>query len=194
MNLNGMKKLLRNERQQLMVKVYEAVTGELLYSASIGEFREKGSPYDRSEVMWVFANFDMDGEYEWEEDVIAGFEVSIAIEPEMLCQQDDITMQELSGLFECQWRMTYNQGMCEHFRFRLRHLSQYSQREQEEILARLQAYGELKADYIKLHFDVDEMYSFWVDAQDGLEADDDYDELMSVDLYPVLPEGMDGFE
>ena len=77
MNVNGLKKLIRNERTDLLIDVCDATTFKDICQISVGDLIQQETEFDRWEVEWFHGCFDFDDEYDTEDDILDGFVLSL---------------------------------------------------------------------------------------------------------------------
>ena len=180
MNVNGLKKLIRNERTDLLIDVCDATTFKDICQISVGDLIQQETEFDRWEVEWFHGCFDFDDEYDTEDDILDGFVLSLGVNPREQSDNEAITTIEAIGIFDNDYGTVNN-------------IRTLSPSEQKKVQKRSREYNALIVDEITIRFNEITMMDIWDDYEgdaDEIIEDRYFIDTMSIDVYPKLPNGM----
>lgn len=188
LNVKGLKHLLRNAREELYIKFYDADTYRNIVKMTVKELMQI-CKYDTLMVNGIEGQFWMDDDMKSPEDVLKGYVLNVGIFTEKTCEDGFVTLGQLDNLYEdytsCEFGL-----MHQRFVEQIENIQRYDDEEQEDIITRLNEYQNLPADELKINFDEEDMFELLEEYGEDFEETEEYHELMCVEITPVLPEGM----
>lgn len=192
MNVNGLKKLIRNERTDLLIDVCDATTFKDICQISVGNLIQQETEFDRWEVEWFHSCFDFDDEYDTEDDILDGFVLSLGVNPREQSDNEAITTIEAIGIFDNDYGTVNSMLMSYELVDYIRNIRTLSPSEQKKVQKRSREYNALIVDEITIRFNEITMMDIWDDYEgdaDEIMEDRYFIDTMSIDIYPKLPDG-----
>lgn len=188
LNVKGLKKLLRNTRGELGIKFYDVETCQNLIRMTIDELMQD-CKYDSYVVEDIEAQFWMSDKMDSAEDMLKGYVLNVGIDTEETCDNEEITVEAMSNLFSefpsCSFGLMHKR-----FVGHLNNIQRYDIEDQMRVLQKLEEYKGLTVDSLKIDFNERVMFELWTEYEYDFDEADEYYEIMSVEIMPVLPKGM----
>lgn len=191
MNLNGLKRLLRDEQTELVVKIYDEKTNNELCQMSVNDLLDTRTKYDRCTVEWFYMCFDQDQEYTSKEEMLDGFYLSLGVNTQKNCDNEAITIQEMDAICYNDYG-TYHNSMAPDLVEAARCIDMFPANISDRITQRMRDYRQLSVHKIGLRLDAYDIFWLWIECNgdvDKIVDDDVFIDAMRIDLIPVLPDG-----
>lgn len=189
MNIKGMKNILREVDKELMVLLYDT-DGEDLFRKPLEELMED-TTFDQyhCKQMKCVLNYDSDAGYKTPEEIKEKLLISIGVNSKV-DSSDKLTIGDFEdGFWDCDG-MAYSNLMHKSLVFDIEHFDDYDKEAQKEIRRMVKKYAKFQLDYIELFFDEDEVFEMYEDDPESVYDEIEYGNILAVDMFPILPEGM----
>ena len=186
MNVGMLKNLLRNQREDLCIRLYDEETSDELVKGTLEELM-KVRDYDSCEICGMVGQFEFKETMVTADDVLNGYRLNVGIFLNKSCKAGAISVDELSSLYE---ECVQYDRMHKRFSNAIRMIEMYDFAERMSIRKRINEYMALPADELEINFDEDEMLEIIEEYESCYEEADEYYDLMGVTIKPILPDGM----
>ena len=191
MNLNGLKKLLRDERTELVVKIYDENTNTELSQMSVNDLLDTRTKYDRCQVEWFCMCFDQYKEYTNQEEMIEGFFLSLGVNTQKESDNETVTILDMDAICDNDYG-TYHNSMAPDLVEAAHCIDMFPADISDRITQRMRDYRQLPVDKIGIRLDAYTIFWLWIECNgdvDKIVDDDVFIDAMRIDLIPVLPDG-----
>lgn len=187
MNVKGLKNILREVDEELTV-LLRSKEGRDLYRKSVGEFMEN-TTFDKYHCEKMIPGFfyRYNIEYKSPEELKKAFVIEVEVSKEV-DHSDKITVCDFEcgfGICEIYWELLHNS-----FASDIRNIHGYDEEERQEIRKRMKEYENLPLDYITFRFDADDVFDMYEDDPESIYDEIEDGDILAVDLFPALPDGM----
>lgn len=189
LNVRGLKYLLRCARRDLHIKFYDADSYDDIAKMTIGELLQDCT-YDNYEIDNFESQLIIEDDFNSPEDILNSYILNVGVWTNATCDGERTTVENLSDLYSsdnssCTFGLMHTLFISE-----VRWIHLYDEEERTDIRTRLAEYMELPADSLTLKFDEYDLFDLWKDYGWDFDGENEYMELMSVEINPVLPDGM----
>ena len=189
MNIKGMKNILREVDKELMVLLYDTDDKELFRKPLEKLMEDTAFDKYHCEQMACVLNYDSDAGYKNPEELKKQFLISIGVNNKV-DTSDRLTIGDFEdGFWDC-GGIAYSNLMHKNLVYDIEHFDDCDKEAQKEIRRMMKKYNKFPLDYIELYFDEYDVFDMYEDDPEAVYDEIDFGNILSVNVFPLLPEGM----